>query len=416
LGGAPYGYFYVTKYEGGGQARYEIHLAQARVVRRIFHWVGVDRLSIGEVCRRLTKDGELTRTGKTTWDRSVIWGILKNPAYKGTAAYGKTRAKPMQARLRPQRGASMQPRRPISTVDVPTDEWLYIPVPALVSEELFEAVQQQLEENRRRARQHKHGASHLLQGLVVCQQCGYSYYGKKVSKKSAKGKIPYAYYRCIGTDAYRFGGERVCDNRQVRTDMLNQAVWDEVCGLLTNQERLDQEYQRRLQSPDSNHDDLTLIQNQITKVQRGMERLIDSYAEGFVQKHEFEPRITRLRQRLADLETQTKQIADQEAQQAELHLVISRLKDFAEQVKDRLHDADWHMQRDLIRTLVKQVEIGKEQVNVIFRIPSSSFKISPQQGSLQHCWGRNLASTGKHDPRWTRKTAEKTLSKSNTDC
>src|SRR6516225_4993811 len=49
LSGAPYGYRYVTKYEGGGQARYEILPEEACVVRQVFTWVGGDRLTIGEV-------------------------------------------------------------------------------------------------------------------------------------------------------------------------------------------------------------------------------------------------------------------------------------------------------------------------------------------------------------------------------
>src|SRR5262245_57664308 len=80
LSGAPDGYRYVTKSEGGGQARYEIISDEARVVRQVFAWVGHDRLTMGEVCRRLTHAGEVTRTGKTVWDRSVVWGILKKPA------------------------------------------------------------------------------------------------------------------------------------------------------------------------------------------------------------------------------------------------------------------------------------------------------------------------------------------------
>jgi site-specific DNA recombinase len=49
--GAPYGYRYVSKQDGDGQARYEIIPEQARVVQQIFHWVGIERASIGE-CRR----------------------------------------------------------------------------------------------------------------------------------------------------------------------------------------------------------------------------------------------------------------------------------------------------------------------------------------------------------------------------
>jgi site-specific DNA recombinase len=210
LSGAPYGYHYITRDEGEGQARYEVLPEEARVVRQIFQWIGLERVSIGEVCRRLNKAGVRTRTGKTTWDRSVIWSMLKNPAYKGMAAFGKTRVGPMTPRLRPQRGHPVQPRRPVSISSVPDDNWISIPVPALVDEALFDAVQLQLEENRKRARQSNRGARYLLQGLLVCAHCHYAYYGKPVSRKSAKGKVrDYAYYRCIGTDAYRFGGERI---------------------------------------------------------------------------------------------------------------------------------------------------------------------------------------------------------------
>src|SRR5262245_12817184 len=157
LAGAPYGYRYIRKQDGGGLAHVEIVLDEARVVRQVFAWVGRDRLSIGEVRRRLEQAKERTRTGKTSWDRTTIWGMLKNPAYKGQAAFGKTRSGPLAPRLRAQRNGSLHPRRPVSTTDVAAEEWISVPVPALVSAELFESVQEQLMENRQRARQSQRG-------------------------------------------------------------------------------------------------------------------------------------------------------------------------------------------------------------------------------------------------------------------
>src|SRR5262249_27524066 len=195
--GAPYGYRYVGKHEGGGAARYQVVAEEARVVRKVFEWVGQERCSIGEVCRRLQRDGVPTRTGRSTWDRSVIWSYLKTPAYKGTAGFGKTRAGDLKPRrLRPQRGRPEQPHRPVSRVDTPSEEEMLIRGPALVGEELFATVRAQLEENRRRRRERPRGGRYLLQGLVVCKRCGYGCYGKPVSRASAKGKVPYAYYRC----------------------------------------------------------------------------------------------------------------------------------------------------------------------------------------------------------------------------
>lgn len=165
----------MSKQEGGGNARYDILEDEARVVRQIFTWSGHERLSIGEVCRRLQRTEERTRTGRTIWDRSVVWGILKNPAYKGTAAFGKTRSGPLRPRLRAQRSRPLQPRRAVSDYAVPREDWLLIPVPALIDEAVYEAVQEQLAENRRRVRQSHRGARYLLQGLLVCKLCGYAY-------------------------------------------------------------------------------------------------------------------------------------------------------------------------------------------------------------------------------------------------
>ena len=79
---------------------------------------------------------------------------------------------------------------------------------------------------------------------------------------------------------------------------------DSVAGslgtLLAHPERVAEEYQRRLQperwdAPRPR----PRLEAQIGKVRQGVARLIDSYAEGLMEKHEFEPRITRLRQRIA---------------------------------------------------------------------------------------------------------------------
>jgi site-specific DNA recombinase len=137
----------------------------------------------------------------------------------------------------------------------------------------------------------------------------------------------------LGTDAYRFGGERVCHNTQVRTGLLDLAVWRAVCTWLAHPERLAEEYRRRLQ-PDAHtkRPALALIEEQLGKLRQGVARLIDSYAEGLLDKHAFEPRLLRLRQRIAHLDEQRQQLADEAARHTELQLIIGRLEDFATKV------------------------------------------------------------------------------------
>jgi len=397
LGGAPYGYRYLAARSGDGQAHYQVILEEARVVRQVFEWIGRDRLSIGEVRRRLVSQGIPTRSGKPYWDRTTIWGMLKNPAYKGAAAFGKTRVGELRPRLRAQRNGCEQPRKAYSTYDVPRDQWISIPVPAIVGEDLFDAVQEQLAENRRRSRQRKRGARHLLQGLLVCKQCGYAYYGKAVSLSAGKGKKrSYAYYRCTGTDAYRFGGQRVCWNRQVRTDLLEQAVWEDVCSLLSDPKRVEQEYRRRLtvRKKGVGWASIEQLQARIRKTERGIARLIDAYEDGVLEKSEFEPRIQQAKQRLERLRSEAQAQVDEQAQQEELRLVIGRMQDFAGQVAEGLENADWATRREIIRAVVKQIEIDTEEVRIVYKVAPSPFDSAPERGLLPHCWRRAFALAG----------------------
>jgi site-specific DNA recombinase len=386
LGGAPYGYRYVSKRDGGGEASYEIHDQQAAVVKQVFEWVRRDRLSIGEVSRRLKAQAIPSATGKSWWDRTSIWAMLKNPAYKGSAAFGKTRTGPRRPQLRKLRGQTKPPRRTCSTYDTDPSEQISIAVPAIISEELFDTVQQQLTENRRRGRERKRGARYLLQGLLECECCGYAYYGKKISRRSAKGKTPYAYYRCVGTDAYRFGGERVCHNKQVRTDKLDEAVWNDACQLLRHPTLLRKEYQRRLAAPTSS-DGEQLLTKQIRHTQRTVNRLIDAYADGVVDRAEFEPRLERARKRLSDLQTKADALQSQTREQAVLREALACLDSFSETMTNNLDQADWNTRREILRTLIERVVIEPDQLRVVYRINFPLFaRKASKERVLHFCW------------------------------
>jgi len=393
LSGAPYGYQYVSKPEGAGQASYRVVMDEARVVQQIFAWVGLQRLSIGEVCRRLARQGIPSPRGKSYWDRTTVWGILKNPAYRGSAAFGKTRIGERRPRLRPQRGQAEQPRRAYSSYDMPPADWIHVPVPALVGADLFDTVAEQLAENRTRNRQRQRGARYLLQGLLTCRLCGYSFYGKALSLSAGKGKRrDYAYYRCIGMDAYRFGGQRICHNHQVRTDLLETAVWADVRALLNEPERVEREYQRRLtQKKSGRRQAVDSLATPLRQIKRGIARLIDAYEDGLLERSEFEPRLRRAKDRLARLEAEAQAQAERETEEQQLRLVIGRLQEFAEKLKTGLQEADWTTRREIIRALVKRVEIDKEDMRIVYKVSPGPFADGPERGIMQHCWRGDYA-------------------------
>ena len=382
---APYGYRYINKQEGGGEARFETVFDEARIVQQVFAWVGKERCTINEVCRRLHQAGVRTQTGKEHWDHKTIWDMLKNPAYKGEAAFGKTRWMPVGPRLRAPRGRPAQSRRGYAGNDAPKEEWITIPVPALVDPALFDAVQEQLEENRRRARIPEKGSRYLLQGLLVCARCGYAYCGRTNDARNA-------YYRCAGAmNIPRQGFERMCWNKELRMDQADAAVWQEVCRLLENPERLEQEYRQRLhpQQQPKEHEGL---EAQMSKLRRGIARLIDSYADGLIDKQEFEPRVTRMRERMQHLEEQLQRLKEEAEVEEDLRLILGKLETFAAKVKEGLHHADFQTRRDIIRTLVKRVEVDEQQIRVVFRVSPMPFPSSSDDAShhWQHCGRRVL--------------------------
>jgi site-specific DNA recombinase len=389
LAHAPYGYRYVGKRHGAETPYYEIVLDEARVVRQVFAWVGRERATIGAVARRLTASGIPTPSGQARWERTTIWDMLKNPTYKGEAAFGRTRSEPWAGReTRPQRGKSAQPRRAVHIRPRPPEEWIILPVPALVDADLFAAVQEQLQENQRRARAHPRGARYLLQGLLVCGCCGYTLSAAVTTYRLRSGEERRrGYYRCLGTDAYRFGGERVCHNPPLPLDATEAAVWAEVRALLADTARLEREYWRRWEALRATAPEAECAATQIhlTKLRQGVARLIDGYTEGLIEKTEFEPRIGRLRQRIAVLEEQARHLADEAAARADLHVIVGRLEEFIGRVRDGLAEADWQLRREIIRTLVKRVEVTPSSIDVVFRIRPSSLGPRPPTDTLQDC-------------------------------
>jgi site-specific DNA recombinase len=351
---------------------------------KIFYWMGKDRLTIGAIIR-LLKEGEIrTRKGKIHWDRSTIWYMLKNPAYKGQAAFGRKKTGTRLAYVRPRRDSSEHPKNNSSRYAVDKDEWIYISVPAIIDENLFHVVQEQLEENRKRARVHKSGETYLLQGLLVCQCCGRAYCGGKTIKRYTNKETIYLYYRCTGTDAARFGGTKMCHNKQVGAAAVELVIWEEVKKLLKNPQRILEEYQRRLLELDKSPVDeaYTSLEKRRIKLEKGISLLIDSYTQQYITKDEFEPRIQMMRKNLKIAQEQHNKLMGQKNLTKEIELTVKSLAHFTSGIAENLDQLNWHGKRDMMRCLVKRVELTDDEINVVYKV--SKLPESKNDSSLQH--------------------------------
>jgi site-specific DNA recombinase len=252
------------------------------------------------------------------------------------------------------------------------NDWVYVPVPALVDGALFRAAHAQLEENRSRARQGRRRPGYLLQGLTCCARCGYAYYGKTIRQLGAGRQMKdFRYYRCSGSDGYRFGGERICSNAQVQGAFLETAVWHEVCELLKNPQRLEREYQDR-KTEGASLEEVETLKAQRGKLQHALERLIDSFTEGLIDKNQFKSRMERTKSRIADLDSRINAGAGDVDPLENLRSATKRLRDLAAAVGPDLAAANWHRRREIIRTLVQRIDIGSEILKIIFRVTQNT--------------------------------------------
>ena len=164
---APFGYRRVKVSDGMKERpTLEVDPATAPVVKEIFE-SSLSGYGLKEICRTLNDRG-ITNRGKR-WYKGGLHYLLTNEAYTGTAVWGRTtKVEKAQDPVRVE-GA-----------------W-----PALVSRELFDAVQQAMRDRAPKVqRPGRVGSKFLLSGLLKCGVCGRPYSGQ--GAKSGQ----FAYYVC----------------------------------------------------------------------------------------------------------------------------------------------------------------------------------------------------------------------------
>jgi site-specific DNA recombinase len=396
MAGAPYGYRFVKKTELT-DGYWEIVDSEAEVVREIFRRYTEDGCSIAELARWLTERGIATRKGKTVWDRSTVWGMLRNPAYRGQAAYGKTKVTDRHGRpTRTTRARSERHGRRQVRVDEPVENWMSIPVAPLVTDEQFALAQQRLASNAHFAKRNTKKPT-LLQGILVCRECGYACYS--TSTRTTNKRIYFYYYRCIGSDNYRHVGGRVCHSRPIRADELDGLVWAEVRRLLENPELVREEIDRRLRAPRTQHPAARrrdALERDHSRAERAIARLIEAYQEQLISLDELRGRMPALRTRQSTLRAQLDTL-DAELQDAETYLKLAdSLEGFLTRLADGLDQLSLEEQQRVLRLVIREVLIGGDDDTITIRhsIPT------PNGGPNGSCPLRGSSHVSRpHEPR-----------------
>ncbi len=384
LSAAPYGYRYVKKNEQT-EACYLVDEAQAVVVREVFDWYTMEGLSIGAIARRLNGRKVPTRFAKSRWERSQVRAMLRNPAYAGKAAFGKTERAERQRvtrRLR-QKGGFLA--RCGAHRERPKEQWIGIEVPALLSQETFARAAEKLEENRRFSKRNTKEPT-LLQGLLVCAQCGYSLYrsSTRTTRRQAK------YYRCLGSDQYRHLKEPPCECRPIRVEDLDELVWKQVTDLLEDPELIRVELERRRQE-NLGRDPVEQRREQLTqeikRLGQQSDKLLDAYQEGLVS-------LGQLRQRMPALRRQ-QQTAEKELEGARWQLLMAErveqleqsLEGFASRLRQSARSLTVTDRQKVVRLLVKEIVVEADnRITIRHCIPLRGGVRDAAAGPTQNCY------------------------------
>ena len=366
LSGAPYGYRYIKKTDTSDSC-YAIHENEGPVVQQVYQWYTEEGLSLGAIARRLSEQGVPTRKNKSRWERSTVWAMVRNPAYVGRAAFGKTQRAERQRITRPLRQKGGFSSRCSANHERPRDQWIEIAVPALVTEPAFARAQERLAENQRLSRKNTRELT-LLQGLLVCGQCGYALYrtSTRTTKRQAK------YYRCLGSDRWRHLMATPCGCRPIRVEDLDEAVWAQVERLLEEPALIRAELQRRRdESLRSNpvQQRRQRLQQDLQRVGQQIDKLLDAYQESLLGLAELRQRMPGLRKKQSAAQKELDDAHWQALADAQLQQIDQSLEGFLGRLKQSSKNLSVVEKQKIIRLLVKEIIVEKDAITVRHCIP-----------------------------------------------
>jgi site-specific DNA recombinase len=362
---APYGYILDTE-RPRDSSRVQIDPVKAEVVKQIFDWYTDPRqvVSLYWVAKQLSVDGIPTPRGYVRWNVATIHGILRNPAYAGTAYSGRTRTAPTRQRHSALKsvgpGLAHRPTSP--------EDWIAITVPAIISQETFQLAQNRLNQNKQFARRNNTAYEYLLRALVSCGQCQLACTGRA----SASGHI---YYVCKGrTEALRRAKGEQCIARFIPATQLDELVWQDLCHILTDPTCITYELERAQAGewlPQALQARRQTLNKAMAQLQRQQARLLEVYLAEVINRDEFERKRHELTQTHSGLEQQLRQLEAQAQKQIDLAALAVGIQDFCQRVQPTMDTLNFAQRRQLVELLIDRIVVTDGSVEIRYVIPTS---------------------------------------------
>jgi site-specific DNA recombinase len=319
----PYGY----QWRDSSKGALDLDPATAPVVQRMYEHIASGG-SLRSVVAQLRANAVPTATGQGQWHAQTVRDMLLRQHYCGRAvAWGwrkRSKGKPQQFD---------------AAKAIPLPEGT---VPAIVSEELWEAVQQRLQLNQARAtRSAKNPEAALLRGgYVVCGHCGRTLQARPRSDGGTQ-------YVCARGKRY---GD--CPGTVISGHQLDGAIWSRVRDILQDPDLLRHELERRKDADPTPHQLATAERTLVDLERRGA-----NIARGIAQMDDEEAarplleKLTELRRSRIRFEAEITEIKTQQARLRDAQLAVSNLADWTRTVGANLDRLTWKERRLVLDAL-----------------------------------------------------------------
>ena len=300
-----FGYTYVKKTDKTDGHRI-INDEEADIIRFMFEAYARTEISLNGLCRLLEKKRIKTASGKDYWKSSVVRGMLTNENYIGNHYFNRVyKVEPRKKRTNKRYARSR--KTGVRVRD--SQEWIKIPMPAIIDKSLFNDVQRKLSRNKKVFRG---DTSYLLSGLIKCGECGHTYSGTQW--KGVK------YYKCNYRDKrYNHVKDTAlphCRNSAVNGDlierMIENAVETRVLDPQIIRGHIDVLKSKKDTTVKRLNGKAAGIKNNIKTLEGRKGRIIDLYADGHLDKNDYIAKMQELKIRMnalvQDLEETDRQI------------------------------------------------------------------------------------------------------------
>lgn len=368
-----YGYDYIPGKGIGEGVRY-VNETQAHWVREAFRWLVEEQLSTYSVTLRLRALEAPPPTPNGRWNKSTVQRMLRNKAYYGkTYAFTMTYAEPKNPKKLDRK------HKKTLAIMKPKDQWLEIPnaTPPIISEELFNAAQNQLKKNIALARRNTK-RDYLLHGRIHCARCGRSYWSYVGTRHCAGNVHHYRRYHCSGK--LSLVSPVHCDNKSYAADYLESVVWQQVEEILSDPVTVLVELQKRegRTQESSLKGDLERIAAMLKNRERQKNRIWKAF-ELTGDEEKFKSDIRSLEEEVKSLEDKRKKLEDSIEENRHFQLHTEQIMEACELVSRNLGNLTFADKRLALEALQIEAWLDGDNITIKGAIPIPSDAIATTQ-------------------------------------